>query len=160
MSDISKSLWRERHTRPWSFYCPQCRAPRKLAHHPDPGRLANYVRVALCAAVFTIAAWRWFEWKGIVSFVPFWAIYELYYRTRIRGVLACPHCGFDPYLYLVDSQLARQEIEKHWKKKFAEHGIPFPAPKHGGVMPAEAHLTSPSPSAAKETQQYSDGESP
>ena len=46
-------------------------------------------------------------------------------------MLACPHCGFDPYLYLADVKLARQEIEEHWKRKFAEHGIPFPSPKHG-----------------------------
>src|SRR4051812_22277389 len=111
MSDL-KSMWRERHSKPWSFFCPQCRAPRKESQHPDPGRLGNYARVGLCAAVFMLATWKWFEWRGIVSFVPFWAVYELYYRSRIRGMMACPHCGFDPYLYLVDSQLARKEIEE------------------------------------------------
>jgi hypothetical protein len=126
-----KSLWRERHSRAWSFFCPQCRAARKVSTHPDPGRLENYARVALCSVVFTIAGWQWFTWKGIVSFVPFWAAFEVFHRARMRTLMACPHCGFDPYLYLADVKLARQEIEDHWRRKFAEHGIPYPAPKHG-----------------------------
>jgi len=130
-----RSLWRQRHSRIWSFYCPQCRAPRRTPTHPDPSRPANYARIGLCALVFTISTWTWFSWKGLVSFVPFWAVFELVHRSRVRGLLACPHCGFDPYLYLVDVKLARREIEEHWKRKFAEHGIPFPQPKHELLQP-------------------------
>jgi hypothetical protein len=40
--------------------------------------------------------------------------------------LACNHCGFDPYLYLIDVPRAREVVENHWRKKFAEKGIPYP----------------------------------
>jgi hypothetical protein len=132
-----KSLWHDRHSRIWSFYCPQCRAARRTPTHPDPARPLNIARVLLCAWAFTIACWSWFGWKGIVSFVPFWAAFEIFHRSRMRGMLACPHCGFDPYLYLVDVKLARKEIDAHWRRKFAEHGIPFPSPKHGDGEAAE-----------------------
>jgi hypothetical protein len=140
-----KTLWRDRRSRPWSFFCPQCRAARKVGAHPNPGRLENYGRVGLCAMVFTLATWKWFGMKGIVSFVPLWAAFEMFYRARMRSIMACPHCGFDPYLYLADVQLARKEIEGHWRKKFAEHGT-YPKDKHGAVdappaQPAEAEIT-------------------
>jgi hypothetical protein len=73
-----------------------------------------------------LATWRWFEWKGIVSFLPFWLVFEVFYRARVRAALSCDQCGFDPILYLVDVKRARREIEEHWKKKFAEKGIPYP----------------------------------
>ncbi len=73
-----------------------------------------------------VATWRWFEWRGVVSFVPFWLIFEAVYRARCRGILNCTQCGFDPYLYLIDTRRARAEVESHWRKKFAEKGIPYP----------------------------------
>ena len=147
-SEDLRTLWRERHGKIWTFYCPQCRAARRTPTHPDPARMANFARIGLCALVFMIATWNWFAWKGVVSFVPFWAAFEIFHRSRMRGMLACPHCGFDPYLYLIDVKLARQEMEHHWKKKFAEHGIEYPGqkhevpgPKHESPVP-EAHLAS------------------
>jgi hypothetical protein len=82
--------------------------------------------MGLTAAFFTLVTWQWFTWKGVVSFVPLWVIFEAVYRARVRVAMRCPHCGFDPYLYLVDVNRARTEIESHWRKKFAEKGIPYP----------------------------------
>ena len=155
-----QSLWRQRHSRIWSFYCPQCRAPRRAPRHPNPASAGNIARIALCSAVFSLALWNQFGWKGLVSFVPFWAVFEIFYRSRMRGMLACPHCGFDPYLYLVDAKLARKEIEDHWKRKFAEHGIPFPAPKHGSVPTAQTEMPAPQRSVESAITQTEDGGSP
>jgi hypothetical protein len=141
-----RTFWRERQSKSWSFFCPQCRAARKVSGHPNPGRLENYGRIGLCSLVFTLATWNWFELKGLVSFIPFWAAFEIFYRTRMRAIMACPHCGFDPYLYLADIQLARREIEDHWKRKFAEHGIPYPASKHG---PVEIPVPAPEPETSE-----------
>jgi hypothetical protein len=82
--------------------------------------------VGLTALVFTAATWAWFSWKGIVSFVPLLAAFEIFYRGRVRAALHCSQCGFDPYLYLTDVKRARAEVESHWRKKFAEKGIPYP----------------------------------
>lgn len=58
--------------------------------------------------------------------VPFWISFELIFRTRMRGQIHCPNCGFDPFLFVTDEGLAKSEIENHWKKVFAEKGIPYP----------------------------------
>ncbi|MGZ3699270.1 MAG: hypothetical protein ACXWPM_12800 [Bdellovibrionota bacterium] len=89
----------------------------------------HYIQVALTALVFMLATWKWFAWKGLVSFIPMWTGFEVFYRVRMRGALPCSGCGFDPYLYLNDVQKARTEVQNHWKKKFEEMGIPFPDKK-------------------------------
>jgi hypothetical protein len=137
----AKSIWKKANRDSWAFFCPNCRAARKMPFRSRPGGIKQISQVLLTALVFTLATWPIFEWKGILCFVPFWAVFEVYYRYRMRGVLACPHCGFDPYLYLNDVQSARNEIESHWRKKFAERGIPYPgdapAVAEGAAPPAE-----------------------
>ena len=123
--DSLKSVWRENQKDIWSFYCPQCKIPRKVPYRPQPSA-KNYAQVGLTAVVFTLLTWNWFTWKGLVAFVPLWVIFETIYRSRMRAALNCENCGFDPVLYLVDTQRAREEIQNHWKKKFEERGIPYP----------------------------------
>jgi hypothetical protein len=121
-----KSIWREPKSRSWSFYCPLCKVSRKMPHHPKPGGPRHFIQVSLTAAVFTIACWSWFSWKGLVAFVPFWIAFEVAFRMRVRAALVCSQCGFDPFLYLSDEDRARRAIEEHWRRKFAEKGMPYP----------------------------------
>ena len=121
-----KSLWRENSSKVWSFFCPLCRVQRKVPYRSRPGGFRQYMQIGLTAAFFTLVTRKWFQWKGIVSFLPLWISFEVFYRTRMRAAVGCPQCGFDPYLYLVDIKRAHQEIESHWRKKFAEKGMPFP----------------------------------
>ena len=121
-----KSIWNPGSRDVYTFFCPHCRAERRLAHHPNPYQLKHLLQVGLTAIVFTILFYSWFTWKGVVSFIPFWMVFEIYFRIRVRGELFCQACGFDPFLFLTDMQRARREIQDHWRKKFAEKGIPFP----------------------------------
>ena len=100
--DWKRSVWQDRSRNAWAFLCPSCGTSRKIPFHPRPGGVAQVGRIALLAMVFTLATWRWFDWKGVVSFVPFWMVFEIYYRTRVRATLKCNGCGFDPFLYLID----------------------------------------------------------
>jgi hypothetical protein len=138
-----KSLWRERHPESWSFYCPYCKAERKLPYSPRPGLVRHYVQVGLTAVFFTLVAWPLFGWKGIVSALPFWAVFEVIYRGRVRAAISCQNCGFDPYLYLTDVKRARDEIEKRWRVRFEEKGIPFPEKQ--SAIPKNASLTETRP---------------
>ena len=123
--DSLKTLWQENRGDIWSFYCPQCKIPRRVPYRPRPG-LKHYAQIGLTALVFTLLTWNWFSWKGIVAFIPIWTVFEAIYRSRVRAALSCENCGFDPILYLVDTKRARREIESHWQKKFEERGIPYP----------------------------------
>src|SRR4051812_28111053 len=105
-----KKYWKETTKGAWSFICPLCTSPRKIAYHPRP-QVRHYFQIALTAAFFTLLTWRWFDWKGMVSFIPLWTAFEAIYRSRVRAAMHCSSCGFDPFLYLVDVKRARAEIE-------------------------------------------------
>lgn len=135
----NRSFWRDRVQQIWAFFCPLCNVPRRIPYQPHPG-FKHMFQVGLTAVIFMLATWNWFEWKGIVSFLPLWTLFEVIYRSRVRAALACSHCGFDPYLYLIDVPRAREVVENHWRKKFAEKGIPYPeknSGKPGGTAAAE-----------------------
>lgn len=121
-----RPAWRGRSGGHYPFFCPNCRAERRIRSHPSPSHAANYARIALLTGVFTVACWNWSGWRGLVAFVPFWVIFEFIYRSRVRIELVCPHCGFDPFLYLNDAKKARAGVEEHWRKVFREKGIPYP----------------------------------
>ena len=124
-----KGPWREREREPYAFFCPLCRAQRKLPEHPDPWSPRSILQIGLCTAVFALAASPWLGFKGWVAFVPFWMVFEIVYRLRMRAKLRCGECGFDPVLYLSDVQRARREVESHWRRRFEEQGIPYPESK-------------------------------
>ncbi|OFZ19600.1 MAG: hypothetical protein A2X94_17315 [Bdellovibrionales bacterium GWB1_55_8] len=128
LSDLAKrSLWDGRNQSDvWSFYCPLCACARRVTGRPRPGGIRHVAQIALSTAMFMLAAWPWFSWKGAVAIVPLWAAFEVFYRLRMRAALACPHCGFDPFLYLRDRASARREVERHWRRRFEEKGIPYP----------------------------------
>ncbi|OFZ80708.1 MAG: hypothetical protein A2583_06840 [Bdellovibrionales bacterium RIFOXYD1_FULL_53_11] len=131
-----KSIWKERRSDTFAYYCPNCRSERKLPYCPEPWRAKNIFRVGLTSVFFMLVTWPWFGFKGIVSFLPIWMAFEVYFRTRVRAELSCKSCGFDPYLYLTDVKRARDEIETYWRKKFAEKGIPYPEKNgSGAAMP-------------------------
>lgn len=120
-----KSAWAQKPKHYWSFFCPVCRANRKMTQAPSP-TLFHYFQIGLTAIVFTLLTWNWFSWKGMVSFFPLWIFFEVVYRSRVRIAVGCPHCGFDPFLYMTHSDWARDEMEVHWRKKFQEKGIVLP----------------------------------
>jgi hypothetical protein len=128
LNDLNwQSVWNEKKSESWSFFCPLCSTPRKVAGAP---RLnwKHALQIGLTGAVFTLATWNWFQWRGLVSIVPLWVGFELTFRTRLRAQLLCTHCGFDPFLFVTDENLAKNQIENHWRKIFAEKGIPYPDP--------------------------------
>lgn len=111
-----QSLWEDRQRSTWRYYCPHCRAERMLPYSPRPGTPRHALQIGLTAVVFMLATWPWLGFKGIVSFVPFWMIFEFFYRTKMRAALACTRCGFDPFLYLTDVKRARIQVEETVKR--------------------------------------------
>ena len=125
----SKSIWKERYTRNFEFYCPMCATPRRIGMDPRPGSPVHFAQVGITAILIALVAEHflpWIGWKGLVSFLPLWIGFETIYRGRVRAKVTCSKCGFDPVLYLVDVEKAREAIQDHWRKRFAEKGIPYP----------------------------------
>lgn len=112
-----KSLWRQKPYATWTFICPVCEARRCIPVRSEPAP-EHFFQIGLTSVFFTLLTWPWLNWKGIVSFLPFWITFEVIYRLRVRGLVHCPHCGFDPYLFLSDEDKAKSAIEAHIKKKY------------------------------------------
>ena len=140
----TRSLWQNRYKNLWCFICPLCQAPRRVPFRPSPGVKA-FLQIGLTTFFFTLICWRWFTWKGCVSFIPFWTVFELIYRARLRVALPCDQCGFDPYLFAIDARWASREVDAHWRKKFAEKGIPYPEPPPTAVHPRHLRQGNPPP---------------
>jgi len=109
----------------YAYFCPLCKHPRATKIRPEIGTLKHYAQVGIVTAVVTLALFPWLNWKGVVSFLPLWVVFELSYRSRLRHSLKCDHCGFDPVLYLKDVGLARREVETFW----SERAKPTPQPE-------------------------------
>lgn len=140
---FEKSIWKKRSGHVWSFICPMCKAGRKVPFRSRPGAI-HFFQIGLTSVIFALLTSPWLKWKGVVSFVPFWSIFETIYRLRMRASLSCPHCGFDPYLFLIDSDRSKKEMDAYWRKKFADKGIPYPEPPKSKL--ANVHPTQPKPS--------------
>ena len=89
---------------------------RRSFYWPSP-RPRHYFSLFVFGAVQTLALWPWTKIKGLVLIFPVWAAFEFFYRLRARQSLICPNCGFDPYLYKFDVQLARKKVEEHFAEK-------------------------------------------
>lgn len=96
-----------------------------LPMHPNPGKTGHILQVLLTSVVVMLATYPILEWKGIVSFLPIWVIFESMYRLKMRAMMPCPHCGFDPYLQMIDSKKAKEQTIQFWKKKFEDNGLEF-----------------------------------
>lgn len=47
------------------------------------------------------------------------------FRMKLRAMVPCPLCGFDPYLQLIDAKRAKEKTVEFWKKKFEDNGLEF-----------------------------------
>ena len=122
---LDSSLWKSRYKKLWCFLCPLCKAARRVSFQPKPG-LWHFVQIFFTSVFVSLLTWPWLSWKGLVSFIPLWTLFEVAYRWRMRLGLRCSQCGFDPYLFMIDHNWAKKEVESHWRKKFAEKGVPYP----------------------------------
>jgi len=113
--------------RHWTFYCPLCAVSRSLKQHPQPGQPIHFVQIGLCALMFTLICFPLFKWKGLVSFVPMWIVFEGVYRMRMRAQLRCQECGFDPLLAMTDLARAKRDVAQHWERKLATSKAPNPS---------------------------------
>lgn len=117
---LAKGQWREPGQRnAWTYYCPFCGISRALRTAPRPG-LRHFGQVLLTTLVFTAALWPFFGAAGLFLILPFWILFEVLFRLRVRAELRCQHCGFDPTLFLADAERAKIEMREFWEKKLGK----------------------------------------
>ncbi len=127
--NFKKSLWQQRLPGSWSFYCPLCGQKKHLKSHPRLNSWRLALQVSLTALVFAGACSLFMGaagWRAGVIFFPLWTGVEIWHRLNTRKKVTCLQCGFDPYLYLIQEQLAKKEVEAYWRQKFASKNRPYP----------------------------------
>ena len=90
----------------------------------------------------TLGLWRWCGPRGVFLIFPVWAVFEFFYRARARQSIICRNCGFDPYLYKFDVQLARQRVEIFWAEKSRKK-------QESGITPSQSTIKPDEPAASK-----------
>jgi hypothetical protein len=134
------------------FYCVSCHKERHLTSPARVGSAQFYFHVVLTTGALMAVTWPWFGIKGIVMMVPVLAGFEILYRLKMRAALQCPDCSFDPILYLVDRAKAVQQVEEVWRKKFAQHGLPYPERRRTKLAPTVTKLEAVTPSVVEPLQ--------
>ena len=57
------------------------------------------------------ALWQGFDPRVIMIFTVYLAITEIFIQFRWRVTIVCKECGFDPVLYLKDTDAAAQKVK-------------------------------------------------
>ncbi len=72
---------------------------------------------ALGAGSVMFAIFQEFDPRAILLFMAFLAISEVFIKVRWRIAIVCKQCGFDPVLYLRDSQKASLKVQFHLERR-------------------------------------------
>ncbi|MGZ3768021.1 MAG: hypothetical protein ACXWRZ_02325 [Bdellovibrio sp.] len=71
----------------------------------------NIIGSALASVVLMFAIWQQYDPRVMIVFVICLAISEVFVKIRWRLSVVCRQCGFDPVLYIKDSELAVQKVK-------------------------------------------------
>jgi hypothetical protein len=72
---------------------------------------------ALGAGVAMFAIFQEFDPRVMLIFVAFLGVAEIFVQIRWRLTIVCKHCGFDPVLYLKDSEKAVVKVKTRLEQR-------------------------------------------
>lgn len=93
------------------IYCAFCKIPRKIYTKKHISGVNIFLSL-LTAILVMLIFWQEFSPKVAVILVIFIAISETFVQFRWRLSISCPHCGFDPVLYLRDQKSALFKVQE------------------------------------------------
>jgi hypothetical protein len=64
-----------------------------------------------------LAVWREFDPRALLIFIFFLAVAETFVQIRWRLNIVCRECGFDPVLYLRDSDKAADKVREQLARR-------------------------------------------
>jgi hypothetical protein len=93
-------------------YCAFCKSQRRF--YPKKNiNLYDIAGAALGTGVTMYAVWQEFMPQAIMIFAFYLAVAECFVQLRWRITLVCRHCGFDPALYVRNSEKALEKVKSH-----------------------------------------------
>jgi hypothetical protein len=91
-------------------YCAFCRNPRRVYRKRSIGFVEIIQSFGLGAAL-TFLMWQRIDTRGLVIGLVILMFSEIAIQIRARLDAVCPHCGFDPILYVKNKQRAAEKVK-------------------------------------------------
>ena len=93
-------------------YCAFCKKPRWIPKNKHVSGV-HFIG-AISFALFLSYAWKGgIDGRALVFFVCLLGIMEIGVQMKWRLSVPCPHCGFDPVLYVKNRQAACDKVKRH-----------------------------------------------
>lgn len=97
-------------------YCAFCKSPRKV-YTKKHINFFDIISSAVLAAAIMYLLWHGFDAKVVMIFAFIVGVSDLFIQLRWRASISCPYCGFDPVLYIRNSDMAVQKVKAFLEKK-------------------------------------------
>lgn len=92
-------------------FCAFCREPR-VVFRKKRVNLYNLMTCLLGTAIFCAMYWSAFDPRAILIFIFAMAISEIFLQIRWRMSVVCRHCGFDPVIYVKNTDRAAEMVKE------------------------------------------------
>jgi hypothetical protein len=93
------------------------------------------VGALLGSLVLMTLVFQEFDPKFLIFFVILLAIAEIFVQLRWRMTIVCRHCGFDPVLYVKDTQKAVEKVKAKLDARRDDPAAIFARPLHLPTIP-------------------------
>lgn len=135
-------------------FCAFCKVDRMVYRKKRVG-LFEVAGSALGAGAVMLAFYGEWDPRFFLIFVVLLAVAETFVQFRWRVSTVCPHCGFDPVLYLKDQKAAADKVSAVLQKRKDDPSMYFARPLNiptrrkisepvtPPVVPPKAQVSSP-----------------
>lgn len=89
--------------------CAFCKSERRINRKKNLS-VVDYVAAGICSLIAMALVFKDVDPRMFVFFVFFIAVGEFFVQIRWRMGVVCPHCGFDPVLYLKAPEKAAAKV--------------------------------------------------
>ena len=90
----------------------------------------DYASALLVSVLLMILLFGQFDGRVVLFFLFMVASTEFFVTMRWRMSVACPHCGFDPVLYVRDQAKASEKVKIHLEKRRNDPAALLARPLH------------------------------
>ncbi len=108
-------------------YCALCRNERRIFRKRRLGAWDIVVN-AFASFLLMMLIWQAFDARVFVFFVLGLALSEGVIQIRWRLSVVCPHCGFDPALYVQNNNAAALKVKSHLEARKSDSKYIFAKP--------------------------------
>lgn len=89
--------------------CAFCKSERRINRKKNLS-LSDYIAAGICSLIAMAVIFKDVDPRMFIFFVFFIAVGEFFVQIRWRMGVVCPHCGFDPVLYLRSPDKAAAKV--------------------------------------------------